>query len=342
MSRLETSPGKAARRRGGQALPRTVAPRPSAAGLTGAGAPAPADAAGAVAARVVMASVKAAPPPWSGKQLRHLDNDALLRRMVGASLDQVEPNAAAIARGSRDPEHVHQLRVGLRRLRSAARGMAPFAADMPHGWEPAVMAAFDALGQSRDRFVRATVLAPELRAAGATFVDDAPPAEEDARALALRLGGAAFTGAVQRLRAFAEGAPGRPPGGDGSGLARLVGRLRKLSRQVTRRARRFDELPFEAQHRTRKRLKRLRYLAEFAAPAFVRDDVRRWLRHVSQAQDALGRHIDRVLADRHFAELAARRPDAWFAVGWLRAQSERSGREAREALLRLREADGFW
>ena len=180
MSRLETSPGKAARRPGGRALPRSVAPLPAAASLVGADAPA--SAAGAAAARVVMAPVKAARPPWSGKQLRALDGEALLRRLVGACLDQVEPNAAAIARGSRDPGHVHQLRVGLRRLRSSARGMAPFAVAMPHGWEPAVRPVFDALGQSRDAFIRASELAPKLRAAGAACVDDARPSEEAARA----------------------------------------------------------------------------------------------------------------------------------------------------------------
>ena len=142
--------------------------------------------------------------------------------------------------------------------------------------------------------------------------------------------------------ACAQASPDPATHADGSGLACLVGRLRKLERQVTRDARRFDELPFEAQHRARKRLKRLRYLAEFAAPAFARDDVRRWQRRVSQAQDALGRHVDRVLAGRHFAELAIRDPDAWFAVGWLRAKTARSARAARKALLRLRDADRFW
>ena len=297
--------------------------------------PGPAAAAGAAST----APVKAVEPPWSGRQARAMDGEAMLRRMAGACLAQIVPNAAAIAGGSRDPEHVHQLRIGLRRLRSAARGMAPFAAAMPHGWEPALMPVFDALGAARDRHVRSTTLARKLREAGAALVDDAPPSEEDARALARRVRGAGFQGVVARLRSFAD-APSHDAAG--GAIEHLVACMRKLHRQVTRHARHFDELPFEAQHHARKRPKRLRYLAEFAAPAFARDDVRRWMRRAAPAQDALGRHIDLVLAGRHFAALAASDPAAWFAVGWLRAKSECAARDAREALLRLRDADGFW
>lgn len=336
MSELEIPRSMTARRRGGRAAPHVAAAAPDPAGLV--------DTARAAAptVRVVLAPVTAKAPPWSAKQARAMDGATLLRRMVGACLAQVEPNAAAIVHGSRDPEHVHQLRVGLRRLRSAARGMAPFADAMPQGWEADVMPVFDALGRSRDRFVRATTLAPRLRAAGAAVADDAPPSEEDARALARRVGSAAFLGAVRRLRAFADAAPESDGDQDGAGLRHLVERLRKLSRQVTHGAGHYDELPFESQHRVRKRLKRLRYLAEFAAPAFAPADVRRWTRHASRAQDALGKHVDRVLAGRHFAELAASDPGAWFAVGWLRAKSGRSARAARKALLRLDDADAFW
>jgi hypothetical protein len=66
------------------------------------------------------------------------------------------------------------------------------------------------------------------------------------------------------------------------------------------------------------------------------------MRHAARAQDALGKHVDRVLAGRHFAELAVADPAAWFAVGWLRAKSERSARAARRALRRLGDADVFW
>ena len=286
--------------------------------------------------------VKAAAPPWSGKQARAMDGATTLRRVVGACLAQIRPNADAIALGSDDPEHVHQLRVGLRRLRSGVRGLDAFAGGLPRGWEDAVRPVFDALGESRDRHVRSTTLVPKLREAGAAVPEPAgPPSRSDA-ALGRLVRRAEFQRVLRALAAFADG-PGTDAGGAaGEGLARLVSRLRRLSRQVSRGARHFDELPFERRHDVRKRLKRLRYLAEFAAPAFERSDVKAWLKKVSPAQEALGRHVDLVLAERHFAAAAVSHPDAWLAVGWLRAKSERSARDARRALARLRDAKPFW
>ena len=285
--------------------------------------------------------VKAAPAPWSGRQLRAMDGPALLRRMVGACLAQIRPNAGALAQGGDDPEHVHQLRVGLRRLRSAVWAMRPFGAGLPPDWEAAVQAVFEALGDSRDRHVLSTTLAPELAAAGAPLADLCPPRAEAAAALAALVRGGRFQDALAALRSFAE-APAAGPVTDGDGLPHLTARLRKLSRQVARGARDFDALPFEERHQVRKRLKRLRYLAEFAAPAFDRAEARAWLKAVAPAQDALGTHIDRVLAGRRFEALAATDPRAWFAAGWLRAKSARSARAARKALARLRGIDAFW
>ena len=287
--------------------------------------------------------VKAAPAPWSGKQLRAMDGQTLLRCMVDACLAQIRPNAGALAQGSDDPEHVHQLRVGLRRLRSAVRAMRAFGAGLPPDWEAAVQPVFDALGESRDRHVLSTTLAPELAAAAAPLPDLRAPVAEVAKALARLVRGERFQDALLALRSFAETpevAAGLAPRGEG--LGHLVAQLRRLSRQVARGARHFDALPFESQHEVRKRLKRLRYLAEFAAPAFERADVKAWTRAVSSAQDALGTHVDRVLAARRFAALAATDPRAWFAAGWLRAKSGRSARAARKALARLRATGAFW
>ncbi len=285
--------------------------------------------------------VKAAAPDWSGRQLRAMDGQTLLRRMVGDCLAQIRPNAGALAQGSDDPEHVHQLRVGLRRLRSAAWAMRPFGAELPGDWEAAVQPVFDALGDSRDRHVLSTTLAPELAAAGAPRADLRPPAAGAAKALARLVRGRPFQEVLAALRAFAE-TPGTSPGADGEGLAHVIAQLRKLSRQVSRDARDFDALAFEGQHQVRKRLKRLRYLAEFAAPAFERGDVRVWMKAVAPAQEALGIHVDRVLASRRFEALAATDARAWFAAGWLRAKAQRSARAARRALACLHGIDAFW
>jgi CHAD domain-containing protein len=101
-------------------------------------------------------------------------------------------------------------------------------------------------------------------------------------------------------------------------------------------------MTFEQQHQVRKRLKRLRYLADMLAPLFERRPVRRWMRAARRAQDALGRCIDNGIASQRFQ--AATRTDAraWFAVGWLRARAAGDTRRARRRLQRLQRAGGFW
>jgi triphosphatase len=289
------------------------------------------------------AAVKARPPGWSARQARTMDGGTMLRRMVASCIAQMLPNAGEIARGSRDPEHVHQLRVGLRRLRSCADGMKPFATSMPPHWEAALMPVFDALGESRDKHVRSTTLAARLRAAGAPVADLGGPSEEEGKAIQQLVRSGGFQGMLLRLLAFAQGSAGESGGAEaGSGLAHLVRRLDKLTRQVTRKARRFEELAFAEQHEVRKRLKRLRYLAEFAAPAFDGEAVGAWKDKVSAAQDCLGKHIDLTLAGDSFAAAAGTDPGAGYAAGWLRAQAAASTRDARKSLERLRAAKCFW
>jgi triphosphatase len=289
-------------------------------------------------------AAKAAPPSWSGKELRRLDGATMLRRMVASCLEQILANAGEIARGSVEAEHVHQLRVGLRRLRSVARGMKRFASGLPEDWEAATKPVFAALGESRDRHVLATDIAPRLRRAGAPVFDLPPASPADAKAIRDLVRGAAFQGALVRLLSFASSrsADDADRAARGTGLATLVRRLRELARQVTRDARRFKDLSFPRQHGLRKRLKRLRYLAEFAAAAFDREEVDAWLKKVSPAQDALGAYIDDVQAGVRIAALAGTQPGARFSLDWLHAREKRSARASRKALARLRRSTAFW
>jgi inorganic triphosphatase YgiF len=287
------------------------------------------------------AAAKAEPPAWRARAAAAMSGSEMLRRMAAASLQQILANASEIARGSGDAEHVHQLRVGLRRLRTAARAMQPFSHALPAGWEDGVMPLFDALGQARDRHVFATTLAPRLRRAGAPAIpQDVAPQDDELVGRLVR--GAAFQQALLSLLAFAFAHAGGD-GADGIDAARHVrGTLRRLWRRVLRDADRFDELPFERQHRVRKRLKRLRYLAEFVSPWFDARRVEAWLKRVERAQDAMGRHVDQCQAAERLAREAGSRATAWFAAEWLRSQARKSARDSRRALRRMARATPFW
>jgi inorganic triphosphatase YgiF len=307
-------------------------------------------------------------PPHLG---RAMDAAGMLRAVVAACLSQILPNAAELAAGSDDAEHVHQLRVGLRRLRTALRELEVAASGLDPAWEAPVKAVFDALGEARDRHVLSQALVPMLARAGAPLADPSLAAGADvpaevalvARARA-QVRGPAFQGALLALLAFAH--PGssdeaatqagatEPPdaadddagddaaGSEGDPVALARGRLHRLHRQVVRHAEEFETLAFVDQHRTRKRLKRLRYLAEFVAALFKERRVEVWLNALEPAQDALGTHVDRVMAAQRFERLAADDPRAWFAAGWLRGRLDETAHDARRSLERFARAAVFW
>jgi inorganic triphosphatase YgiF len=308
---------------------------------------------------------------------RGMDGDRLLRAMVAASLSQILPNAAEIAAGSEDPEHVHQLRVGARRLRTAVSELDRFAGGLDDRWRAPFDAAFDAAGDARDRHVVRTELVPELERAGAPLADPFDGDESLMAHVREKVRGAPFQAALLHLLAFAHAPAPVPvpapapapapasgpaaadePGADAApadaaptdaapddadaALDHLQQRLSRLHRQVTHDAERFEELPFEEQHRLRRRLKRLRYLAQFAAPLFKARRVEVWMNSLEPTQDALGRHIDRAVAARRYEEAAARDPRAWFAVGWLRGRLADSAHDGRKSLERFARAAVFW
>ena len=92
----------------------------------------------------------------------------------------------------------------------------------------------------------------------------------------------------------------------------------------------------------RKKLKRLRYLAEFVAPLFDADGARRYLAHLAPAQDALGAANDEASALAAFRTAARTDPRAWFAVGWLSARQDAATRASHKALRRIGKAPKFW
>jgi len=105
----------------------------------------------------------------------------------------------------------------------------------------------------------------------------------------------------------------------------------------------FDKLDEPSRHAVRKRLKRLRYLAELVAPLYKERSVRRFLRALEPAQDALGHFMDLVVATSLAHEVVdGGDPRAWFNVGWLKAQQPAAVERCSKCLRGVVDAAPFW
>ena len=270
----------------------------------------------------------------------------LLRALVDDALRQVIANASEVACGREEPDHIHQLRVGLRRLRTALRAFGDAAPGLD-ACEPAIAEVFRGLGTWRDAGVTQESIVPRLRDAGGPAVD--LPLTQDEQVFPAKLvRGTEFQLALLALMEFAadavptDAAQDKDDAEEGLLDASISTRLSKLHKQVQRDGRRFEKLSEDEQHRVRKRLKRLRYLAEFVAPRYKRRAVKRYLEALRPAQDALGAHNDAVVALARYRAAAASNPEAWFAVGWLTARLDDSAANSHSALKLISQATKFW
>jgi inorganic triphosphatase YgiF len=221
---------------------------------------------------------KAQPPEMA----RDAAGAALLRAMLNCTLQQVLANASEVAEGRDEAERVHQLRVGLRRLRTVLRELQPLSPAIDPAWEPELAEVFAELGEVRDDEAVADAVRPLLMAAGAPSSDWAPRAPTDLAAVVRRTG---FQLTLLRLLALAHADDEHLSSAGPADTRRFVAQqLAELHRQVSRAGKRFERLTLEQQHRARKRLKRLRYLAELAQPLWPRKAVQRYLEALEPAQ----------------------------------------------------------
>jgi len=284
-------------------------------------------------------AVKAGAPALS----RHMDGAQMLRAMIRSALDHMLANASELASGSTDEEHVHQLRVGLRRLRTALREVGPLGQGVKPAWDEPLSATFARLGEVRDNETVARAVRPLLEQAGAPKLEWQAPAVTIDPGATVR--DATFQSTLIELLEFAlheEEPSGRPAAPHAEAMAHLSTRLSRLHKQVVQGGKRFEALPREAQHRVRKRLKRLRYLSEFVEPLWQGKDARRYLRHLGPAQDALGTHNDVAVAMENFRKDAEQDPRALFAAGYLQSHLDITARAAHIALKRVADAPRFW
>lgn len=278
-------------------------------------------------------------PAMSGEQA--------LRAILASCLEQALANACELAAGSGTPEHLHQCRIGLRRLRCALRDFGGLAGDAAPpesaAWHAQFSELFRRLGGTRDRDALQEKLLPALVAAGAPFNELPSPggaADDPGAVLRERETGGLWLALLGYLHAGE--APAAPGDSRPSLRRQLRHTLRRLHRRVAREAAGYAVLDEAGQHRVRKRLKRLRYGVEFCSGLFADAAVGRYLAAVRPAQDALGERQDLLVARSLFEAQLAADPRAWFALGWLAAREPQVVARCSEALAGVAEAPLFW
>jgi CHAD domain-containing protein len=271
-------------------------------------------------ARVVaLALGKAGSEPVSARPARlgpSMAPEKALKLMIQACLHQIVGNVASLVAGSANTEHLHQLRVGLRRLRSVLRLFGDWADVPANDWEQALSEPARTLSDLRDMDVLRTEVIPRLAAQGGPPL---PPEDEGASTDSLKtlLSSADFTGVLIDMLAYAR-TEAEPAAGAKSASKLARRRLSKLSKRLRAEAKDFAAASDPERHRLRKRLKRLRYGLELGGDLLPNNKSQQMLASIKPVQDALGLYNDMCMAEARFRQMR-NCPGTRFALGWAAA-----------------------
>ena len=306
--------------------------------------------------RVAVGKTKAARPEKA--RLAHITRQCACAEAFSAIFEsatrQIVVNRQAVLQTD-DPEGAHQMRIGLRRLRSALRALHPLVdGGSLRGFEWSARDVGRCVGMLRDADVLITgIQAPmeqvasdkrgfgELR--GALARDQ--QAKRDEVRTALR--GPTWTRLELYLALWPQTLEeshelDKPV----TKHARRV--LQKAWRKPAKLGRNLDRLDDEHRHEMRKALKELRYQTEFFAPLFKRRDTHDFIEQLKSLQDVFGYINDARMAPRlveveieHQAGVAAARA-ASYALGRFEAEAAHVWCGVDKLWKELKRSPRFW
>jgi len=302
---------------------------------------------------------------------RKMTVEEAFRVTVLECLAQVAANAPAVLQ-SRDIEGLHQMRVGLRRLHVALNAFGEeFRTPALKELRKRTKALADTIAPARDLDVFLGELLDEpARADGRseTFSTLRDRAEE-ARKLAWdqathSVASAEFSGFLDDVAVAAEthswftksiragAAEGAHYAVDSPVRPTAARMLDEHFSRVSKRGRHMRSLGERERHRLRIALKKLRYAAEFYAPLYKKNQVRKYLRRLKALLEDLGALNDvvavRATLTRLTHEESGKRhyPDLCFAAGvisgWHGARARAIDKSAVRHWEKFRDMDPFW
>ena len=280
--------------------------------------------------------------------------------IIRACLQQIEGNAGGMLTHG-DPEWLHQMRIGVRRLRAclalASRSMAPTHVE-PLRVELRWLA--QALGTARDWDVFTLETLPAF-ATAVSRGSSAGPLQPALRVLAAqaalrrseaRVAAQAAVASARFLRlVLAASALAAAPATGSANATALAARARDVARPLLKRRHRallalgtdLAHSPPETRHAARLAAKKLRYATEFFAPLFARKRTRAYRRALTVLQEELGAWTDAAMAAQLAGELAGTASPAAAAFsGWAAAQGSARSAALGAAWAAFARAVPFW
>jgi triphosphatase len=293
---------------------------------------------------------------------RGMSVNEAFKAVMWASLAHLHANERGMLEG-RDPEFLHQMRVALRRLRSAVSVFTPpfpepviaplrnelrwLAASLgpARDWDvfvtetlPPIEAEFGAHGGLADFSARCDRM---RRSAGAR----ARRALRSARYRRLALSSAAWlssAGWLSELDAEADGELQSPVGEFAAAV------LERRYSQVRKKGRKLGELSAVELHRLRIAIKKFRYAADFFAGLYEPGAAKQALKRLARLQDVLGSMNDaatvaNLTAGAFEGARGGRVLEAkGILLGWSRGRAATLRRELKSAWKEFRSAEKFW
>lgn len=301
--------------------------------------------------------------PYLGTQpdLQATQNCAdALRAILNAVAKHVLHNWQVVVETD-DPEGAHQLRVGLRRLRSALLAFRPVTdSNRLRELDAVARELSRVVGQLRDADVLidgvvAPVMAANYGEPGFAKLRVVLATERTAKydQVSTALQSPKWSCFQLKLALLSKVADWSDSAKHAAALGRPVRKhtrkaLNRCWRKIARCAERLDDLTIEERHQMRKSLKALRYNVEFFRPIYSGEAVRRFLKELKGLQDIFGYLNDVAMAKKLMELSPESAADAdlqraiGYVLGWHAARANEARTAARVQWRRLESVARFW
>lgn len=263
-----------------------------------------------------------------------------LKKVIYNCLQHLLPNSTAIASGHFNSDHIHQVRVAIRRLRSALKTFENWSQHIDLSWETELTNLFRNLGRSRDLSMISEELLPKLVLLNAPKIQlDIEPLDENKKISDLFKSLNFESLALSLIQFIYQNTNEQST----KSVKKTIHKnLDKLHQSIKLDAENFLSLEIEDRHRTRKRLKRLRYSLEFISSLYGEHAVKGYIKRLKPAQESLGKYNDFIVAENRLKPYVPTQPEIWFALGWIAAEKQHLLVQSQQDLLHFAQAIPFW